>query len=288
MANKKNRSPRHRRTPSAVRHPGPEVTVALLCSEDDFEAMHQACPTPEFGDYAKYRERSRLLLRALRRHGGQIWVRPFDPEGYRTFCALERLPADHVQSRAQYSASLRLLPPQLYGGEPLDVLLRALGRQRDDERTAAAALELLGLATEPESGSKPSDPAQEAMACATAILLALIRGIGLGVHRLTCVMDAGPEQLSIQTEFEKSAHQVLSYGPQLDIFTTILAAAYALGESAVVTIRTQDDNGETVRGWQMNGDRLEPLSAMEVRSAYSAHAPTTHYEPGFPLPNHPP
>ncbi|KAB2346398.1 hypothetical protein [Actinomadura rudentiformis] len=171
------------------------------------------------------------------------------------------------------------------------MLFHALSRQRDDERTAAAALELLGNATRPEPGDEPNDPAREATARATAILLALIRGVGLGVHRLTCVMDAGPEQLSIQADFEKSAHQVLSYGPPLGIFTTILAAAYALGESAAVTIRTEGDGSETVRGWLLNGGRLEPLSAMEVRSAYSAHtpgSPTTRYEPGFSLPTHPP
>ncbi|GAA2583846.1 hypothetical protein SMC26_22070 [Actinomadura fulvescens] len=276
---KKNRNPRHRRTPSTSRQPGPEVTVTLLCSENDFRSMHQACPTPEFGDYARYRERTRLVLRDLRRHGGRVWVRPFDPDDYRSFCSAEQLPADRVQSRAQYFADARLLPPRLYAGEPLDVLFRRLALQRDDERTAAAALELLELATD------PGDDPKETTAFASAILVTLVRGVSLGVHKLTCVMDAGPEQLSIQAEFEKTAHQVLSYAPQLHIFTTVLAAAYALGESATVTIRTRDDQGDTVRGWRLNGERMEPLSAVEVRSACSK---ADRYEPGFPLPDRPP
>ncbi|MFG2003236.1 hypothetical protein ACGFNU_29150 [Spirillospora sp. NPDC048911] len=258
----KNRNPRHRRTPSAVQRPGPEVTVALLCSEADYKAMRQAHPTSEFGDYSKYRERTHLVLRELRRHGGQIWVRPFDPEDYRSFCAAESLQTDRLQSRAQYSADPRLLPPRLYAGEPLDVLLRKLSHQRDDERTAAAALELLAIATEPH------DPAQQAITFASTIVHALLRDLGPGAHLLTCVMDAGPDQLSIQAKVERTAHRVLSHSPQLDIFTTILAAAYALGGSAAVTIRSHDHNSETVRSWQLNGDRLEPLPATEIRNAH--------------------
>ncbi|MEV6403897.1 hypothetical protein AB0M58_13255 [Streptomyces bobili] len=264
-------SPNDERTANPLLADVPAV-IGILGDPVDFRAMHRLAAVP-LDDYGTYLGHVEALLRSHTAKGQHTIAVLINPSDYTDFCnQRSRDPADPL-SRALFTATEAASATHVvYEGQDLHELMGTLADRAAEHVTwdIASGL-LLSLGACSRCGH---DIGSAALQKATRLLAALLNGVGpQGSSRLVCsfIFENNPLAASLNVTHETA--DVLAEATPIEAvrYTTILAAALAMGGPGGVVMRTTPsgpDARERVCGWRILHGRLAPLTAAEVFDAY--------------------
>ncbi|CCK31581.1 hypothetical protein BN159_7202 [Streptomyces davaonensis JCM 4913] len=243
-------------------------TIGLLTDEHDFRAMrHYRSFT--FDDHTIYLQQIEALLKTRASQGSHTTVALFDPQEYAEFCADTGLDPDIPSSRTRYTAELATTGPSLpYDGQPLADLVPDLIDEAVRQATweyASTLLTRLGACA-----TCGEDFGRAAFARASSLLVRILDTARPGHRHLVCSVSGTPEALVAVLHADEDAKGTteLDEAEALE-FTTVLALGLATQSTGGLVMRTSTPGTtDTIYGWRLRGDGLEPLTAGEVFDAY--------------------
>ncbi|MET9365303.1 hypothetical protein ABZX93_30925 [Streptomyces sp. NPDC006632] len=267
-------------------------TVGLIADAHDFTAMTRY-RTFTFDDHTAYLRQVEGLLRSLAAQGAHTTVALFDPDEFTEFCTTQGLDPDTADSRTRFTAELAAGGACVaYAGQPIDSLVPQLINKAVRKATWEYATLLLAEAGEcAECGQ---DIGRAAFDRASHLLLSLLEAAGPGTHHLVCSIPAQQDQLISVLHAHRDGFDP-AHLDETDAaeFVTVLAAGIALHNTGGLVLRTTEPGvPDRLYGWRLQHDRLDPLTAGEVFSAYCTDAetgepvppePDVDYRPGFPI-----
>ncbi|MEU9100114.1 hypothetical protein [Streptomyces sp. NPDC048361] len=270
-------------------------TVGLIADAHDFTAMTRY-RSFAFDDHTAYLRQVEGLLRSLAAQGAHTTVALFDPDEFTEFCTARALDPDSADSRTRFTAELAAGGACVaYAGQPIDSLVPQLINKAVRKATWEYATLLLAEAGEcAECGQ---DIGRAAFDRASHLLLSLLEAAGPGAHHLVCSIPAQEDQLISVLHAHREGFDP-AHLDETDTaeFVTVLAAGIALHSIGGLVLRTSEPGvPDRLYGWRLQHDRLDPLTAGEVFSAYCTDAetgdpvapePGVDYRPGFPI-DHP-
>ncbi|MFG2720047.1 hypothetical protein ACGFW5_17380 [Streptomyces sp. NPDC048416] len=267
-------------------------TVGLIADVHDFTAMTRY-RSFAFRDHTAYLRQVEGLLRSLAAQGAHTTVALFDPDEFTAFCTSRGIDPDTADSRTRFTAELAAGGARVaYAGQPIVSLVPQLIDKA--ARKATWEYATLILAEAGECADCGQDIGRAAFDAASHLLLSLLEAAGSGTHHLVCSVPVQEEQLITVLH----AHRDGSDPAHLDEtdaaeFVTVLAAGIAQrGTGGLVLRTTQHGVPDQLYGWRLQRDRLDPLTAGEVFSAYCTDAETgepvapesgVEYRAGFPV-----
>ena len=256
------------RTMRRVLHREIAGTIGLLTDEHDFRAMRRY-RSFTFDDHTTYLRQVETLLKTRASEGSHTTVALFDPQEYAEFCADTGLDPDVPSSRTRYTAELATTGPSLpYEGQPLTDLVPDLIDEAVRQATweyASTLLARLGACA-----TCGEDIGRAAFTRASALLVRILDTARPGHRHLVCSVSSTPETLVavLQADEDTYGTTQLDEAEALE-FTTVLALGIATRSTGGLVMRTSaPGNADTVYGWRLRGDGLEPLTAGEVFDAY--------------------
>jgi hypothetical protein len=152
-------------------------------------------------------------------------------------------------------------------------------------------------ATPPTSSEPPNRP-PTAVIRALDIFAALLVVLGTGEHAITCVVSH-PRGLRVARVhlqiYEPGQWRSIDPPRKLSDLIEVLAVTLDERHGAAIITRSRYATGDNddVRAWALDGTWPQPLTAAEVRAAYTTHPitgqplpaePDVSYGPGTPLP----
>ncbi len=243
-------------------------TIGLLTDEHDFRAMRRY-RSFTFDDHTTYLQQVEALLKTRASQGSHTTVALFDPQEYAEFCADTGLDPDIPSSRTRFTAELATTGPSLpYDGQPLTDLVPDLIDEAVRQATweyASTLLARLGACA-----TCGEDIGRAAFARASSLLVRILDTARPGHRHLVCSVSGTPEALVsvLHTDEDTSGTTELDEAEALE-FTTVLALGIATQSPGGLVMRTSTPGTtDTIYGWRLRGDRLEPLTAGEVFDAY--------------------
>ncbi|MGA4843258.1 hypothetical protein [Streptomyces sp. G45] len=246
-------------------------TIGLLADEEDFAAMRRY-RTFTFDDHVTYLQQVEGLLKSLAAQGRHTSVALFDPTEYEDFCADAGLDPDAPSSRTRFTAELATSGPTIaYEGQDLTDLVPDLVDQTVRQSTWEYATMLLArIGACAECGV---DIGRAAFARASDLLMRVIGTAGSATCHLVCSVPSDGQTLlaALHVTCDADGGFQLDESAALE-FTTVLAVGIATQGHGGLVMRTSDIEGERVRGWRLEGERLHPLTAAEVFDAYCTDA----------------
>ncbi|MGW0337100.1 hypothetical protein ACWD0J_35630 [Streptomyces sp. NPDC003011] len=273
------------------------AVIGVLGDPVDFHAMRRLAAVP-LEDYGAYLRHVEALLRSHTAKGQHTIAVLLDPTDYADFCSQRSIdPADPL-SRALFTATEAASSAHVvYEGQDLRELMGTLAERAVEQTTwdFASGL-LLSLGTCSRCGH---DLGSAALEKAKHLLAALLDGAGPQCSsRLVCSFLFENNPLAASLNVTHATADVLADATPIEAvrFTTILAAALAMGGPGGVLMRTTpsaSDAHERVCGWRVLHGRLSPLTAAEVFDAYCTGATPgdlvgpesgVDYDAGFELP----
>ncbi|MEU5476873.1 hypothetical protein [Streptomyces mirabilis] len=248
------------------------AVIGILGDPVDFHAMRRLAAVP-LDDYDAYLRHVEALLRSHTDNGQHTLAVLLDPTDYAEFCSQRSIdPADPL-SRALFTATEAASAAHIvYEGQDLRELMGALADRAFEQATwEFASSLLLSLGDCSRCGH---DIGHAAIQTAKRLLAALLDGAGPKCSsRLVCslMFEGNPLTASLHVPHETA--DVLTEATPIETvrFTTILAAALAMGGPGGVLMRTtpsEPEAHERVHGWRVQHGRLAPLTAAEVFDAY--------------------
>ncbi|MGV9457009.1 hypothetical protein [Streptomyces sp. NPDC003635] len=243
-------------------------TIGLLTDEHDFRAMRRY-RSFTFDDHEQYLEQVEALLKTRASQGSHTTVALFDPQEYAEFCADTGLDPDIPSSRTRFTAELATTGPSLpYDGQPLAALVPGLIDEAVRQATWEYASTLLTrLGTCATCGE---DIGRAAFARASSLLVRILDTARPGQRHLVCSVSGTPEALVsvLHADEDAGGNTELDEAEALE-FTTVLALGIATRSTGGLVMRTSTPGTtDTIYGWRLRGDGLEPLTAGEVFDAY--------------------
>ncbi|WAZ20315.1 hypothetical protein STRCI_001425 [Streptomyces cinnabarinus] len=243
-------------------------TIGLLTDEHDFRAMRRY-RSFAFDDHTIYLQQVEALLKTRASRGSHTTVALFDPLEYAEFCADTGLDPDIPSSRTRFTAELAATGPSLpYDGQPLADLVPDLIDEAVRQATweyAATLLTRLGACA-----TCGEDIGRAAFARASSLLVRILDTAGPGHRHLVCSVSSTPEALVsvLHADDDAKGSTELDEAEALE-FTTVLALGIATQSTGGLVMRTSTPGtADTIYGWRLRGDGLEPLTAGEVFDAY--------------------
>ncbi|MBC2905128.1 hypothetical protein [Streptomyces cupreus] len=243
-------------------------TIGLLTDEYDFRAMRRY-RSFAFDDHTTYLQQVEALLKTRASQGSHTTVALFDPQEYAEFCADTGLDPDIASSRTRFTAALATTGPSLpYDGQPLADLVPDLIDEAVRQATweyASTLLARLGACA-----TCGEDIGRAAFARASSLLVRILDTAGPGHRHLVCSVSGTPEALVsvLHADEDTSGTTELDEAEALE-FTTVLALGIATHSPGGLVMRTSTPGTtDTIYGWRLRGDGLEPLTAGEVFDAY--------------------
>ncbi|MGW0913389.1 hypothetical protein ACWD1Z_16830 [Streptomyces sp. NPDC002784] len=243
-------------------------TIGLLTDEHDFRAMRRY-RSFAFDDHTTYLEQVEALLKTLASQGSHTTVALFDPLEYAEFCADTGLDPDIPSTRTRFTAELATTGPSLpYDGRPLTDLVPDLIDEAVRQATweyASTLLARLGACA-----TCGEDIGRAAFARASSLLVRILETARHGHRHLVCSVSGTPEPLvsTLRADEDTSGTTELDEAEALE-FTTVLALGIATQSPGGLVMRTSTPGTtDTIYGWRLRGDGLEPLTAGEVFDAY--------------------
>ncbi|MDT9699480.1 hypothetical protein [Streptomyces sp. P17] len=243
-------------------------TIGVLTDEHDFRAMRRY-RSFTFDDHTIYLQQVEALLKTRTSQGSHTTVALFDPQEYAEFCADTGLDPDNPSSRTRFTAELATTGPTLpYDGQPLADLVPDLIDEAVRQATWEYASTLLArLGTCATCGE---DIGRAAFARASSLLVRILETARPGHRHLVCSVSGTPEALVsvLHADVDAGGTTELDEAEALE-FTTVLALGIATQSAGGLVMRTSTPGTtDTIYGWRLRGDGLEPLTAGEVFDAY--------------------
>ncbi|WP_328869931.1 hypothetical protein OHT76_07335 [Streptomyces sp. NBC_00287] len=243
-------------------------TIGLLTDEHDFRTMRRY-RSFTFDDHTIYLQQVEALLKTRASQGSHTTVALFDPQEYADFCTDTGLDPDNPSSRTRFTAELATTGPSLpYDGQPLADLVPDLIDEAVRQATWEYASTLLArLGTCATCGE---DIGRAAFARASSLLVRILDTARPGHRHLVCSVSATPEALVsvLHADEDTGGTTELDEAEALE-FTTVLALGIATQSAGGLVMRTSTPGAtDTIYGWRLRGDGLEPLTAGEVFDAY--------------------